>query len=377
MKISSVILSAAALICGLNASARELPKIETPASDSRVTYVGRTLKQGDNVSFDWTGVYVRVRFEGSWLAMKASDSKANYYDVWIDRPAEAEADKTIRVSGQDSVYVLAAQEDIRTLNSKGKALSHSVIIKKRTEGEQGRTTIHCFITKAGELLQAEGLMKRQFEVIGDSYTCGYGSENSVRTDPFKPETENSNLTYAAILSRYFNADYYAVAHSGMGIARNYNDNVKGYYMPDRYAQTFDEDKEVKWDASANDFHPAVTIIYLCTNDFSTSRQPSAAQFRENYTRLLKQVKDNYGEGHPILCISSRCDDMAADYVRDAVNNCGLENVHFLSLTDAIHNNNGDLGASWHPSYEGHKKIAHAVIPYVSTLTGWELNDNIK
>ena len=58
-------------------SARELPEIHTPASDSRVTYVGRTLKEKDNVSFDWTGVYVRIRFEGTYLAMKASDSKAN------------------------------------------------------------------------------------------------------------------------------------------------------------------------------------------------------------------------------------------------------------------------------------------------------------
>lgn len=101
-------------------SARELPEIHTPASDSRVTYVGRTLKKKDNVSFDWTGVYVRIRFEGTYLAMKASDSKANYYDLWIDREPDAKADRTIRVSGKDSVYVLVEPAALKSFNSKGK-----------------------------------------------------------------------------------------------------------------------------------------------------------------------------------------------------------------------------------------------------------------
>lgn len=153
-------------VCG-TALGRDLPEIRTAASDSRITYVGRTLKEGDNVSFDWTGVYVKVSFEGSYLSMIASDTKANYYDIWIDREADATADKTIRVSGNDSLYVLVEPSDLKSLNSKGKAFSHSVIMKKRTEGEQGRTTISQFITKAGEIIQSEGLKERQFEVVGD------------------------------------------------------------------------------------------------------------------------------------------------------------------------------------------------------------------
>ena len=377
MKKIICILSAISILSGGISSARELPEIHTKASDSRITYIGRTLKQDEKVSFDWSGVYARISFEGNWLAMTASDTGANYYDIWIDRPAEAKADKTICISGNDSTYVLADPTSIPSFNSKGKSFSHTVIIKKRTEGEQGKTTIIEFITKAGDILQSDGLKQRQFEVIGDSYTCGFGSENSKKNDPFKPETENSNLTYAAIIARYFDADYYAVAHSGMGIARNYNDKFKDYYMPDRYSQTFDTDKDLKWQASEDEFNPQITIVYLCTNDFSTGRQPVREEFRKHYIQLLEQVKKNYGDEHPVLCMSSRCNDMAADYVRDVVNTCGMKNVHFLSLTDAIHDNNGDLGACQHPSYQGHKKIAHAVIPYISTLTGWEINDNIK
>lgn len=372
-KLTIVLASACVLLCG-SISARDVREYTTPASDSRITYVGRTLTEDGRVSFDWSGVYARIRFQGSYLAMTASDTKANWYDVWIDKEPCAVADMTIRISGSDSTYVLASPE---TLKDSRKDAVHTAVFKKRTEGEQGRTTISGYTTRGYGLLQAEELKARQIEFIGDSYTCGYGAENSVKTDPFKPETENCNLTYASIISRYFDADCFIVAHSGMGIARNYNDKFKEWYMPERYTQTFDGDRDQKWSSEKSPFKPAVTVIYLCTNDFSTGRQPLLKVFNAQYVKLLEQVKKNYGKSHPVLCISSRCDDMAADYVRYAVRNCGLENVHFLSLTDAIHNDSDELGASSHPNYKAHVKIAHAVIPYVSTLTGWELDDNIK
>ena len=31
-------------------------------SDRRITYIGRTLVKSGSVSFDWTGIYLRVRF---------------------------------------------------------------------------------------------------------------------------------------------------------------------------------------------------------------------------------------------------------------------------------------------------------------------------
>ncbi|MDD6252480.1 MAG: GDSL-type esterase/lipase family protein [Candidatus Cryptobacteroides sp.] len=367
---------AAALICCIS-FAREVPETVTPASDSRITYVGRTLAEGDNVTFNWTAVYAKISFEGNYLALKASDTKKNYYDIWVDRPAGAKADRVVAISGKDSLYVLVDEELLKSIGMRAqKQGSHNVIIKRRTEGEQGTTTFSGFVTK-GNVLQAEGLKPRQFEVIGDSYTCGYGTEESVRTDPFLPETENSNLTYAAILARYFNADYFSIAHSGMGIARNYNDKLKGDYMPDRYLRVFDEEGGPEWKASESPFKPKVTIIYLCTNDFSCERQPSLKSFKDNYIRLLKSIKANYGEEHPVLCMASRCDDLAADYVREAARSCGLENVYFLGITEMIHDNDSELGASWHPNYKGHIKLAHSVIPYVSTITGWEINDNIK
>ena len=269
-----------------------------PASDSRVVYVGRTAVDGASVSFDWTATYFRIAFSGQSLTMKASDTKwdtdpekaatrHNYYNVWIDSPTSAEPHRIIEVTGNDTLIELV--DSLYLIKSRRSV--HEVIVQKRTEGEQGKTTIHEFTTN-GEFFQAEPLKERQLEFIGDSYTCGYGIDAPSRKDRFRPETENASRSYAGIVSRYFDADYVAIAHSGMGIARNYNSKFKNWWMPDRYLQTFDEDSTQvnRWDATKSDFHPAMTIVYLGANDFSTSLAPRYEDFRKHYYRLFKYIK---------------------------------------------------------------------------------------
>lgn len=355
------------------------PKTEETAikaSDSRITYIGRTEVKDGNVSFDWTGVYARVRFQGNSLSFKVSDTKKNYYNVWLDGSMDAAPDKVVAVHGSDTTIVIFSAEELKARFGKDKKAArapHQVILQKRTEGEQGITTISEFITD-GEFLQADAPKERVIEYIGDSYTCGYGTE-SPNTERFKPETENQNLTYACAVARYFDADQIVVAHSGMGIVRNYNSKFTDYCMPERYLQTFDGVKETKWDAKSSSVKPDITVIYLGTNDFSRGMQPAERLFVKNYIKLLKEIKDNYGEGHPILCMTPKHDYLMFEYIRKVVDSCGLRNVHIMTLTNSVHNNVEDMGADGHPNYNGHRKIAYTVIPYISTITGWELTGN--
>ena len=67
--------------------------IETPASDTRIEFTGRTLVEGTDVSYDWSGVYFRVRFNGPYLAMKCSDSKNCWFNLWVDKEMTPEADR--------------------------------------------------------------------------------------------------------------------------------------------------------------------------------------------------------------------------------------------------------------------------------------------
>ncbi len=364
-KITVIIMTVISLTVGADLSAKKTKEIiETPASDSRIEFTGRTLTEGSDVTYDWAGVYFKVKFSGPYLAMKCSDTRNSWFNLWVDKEMSPEADRKFLVGAKDTVIVLA--------EGLGKG-EHEVILQKRTEGEQGRFTVHSFLSE-GAILQAEGRKERHIEFIGDSYTCGYGTESGDKDDPFLAETENCNLTYAAITARYFGADFNLVSHSGQGIARNYDNFNPGYHIPDRYIQTFDTEKEPLWNATSAPHTPDVVVIYLGTNDFSTAQQPHEAVFRNNYIRLLTSIKANYGEDIPILCMASPANPYMYDYIRSAVTASGLKNIAYMAVSNMAHNNEDDLGASWHPNYKGHIKVASCMIPYISTLTGWEMEE---
>lgn len=377
--MKKLLLSFTIILLAISASAEVIP-----ASDARLTFVGRTHMQGTSVAFDWTGVYCRITFSGKSLTMRATDIKPDadpaaaakkhtYFNVWIDAPMSAEPHRIIEVAGNDSIYELIDPQYLKS----SKIKQHHVTIQKRTEGEQGKVIIHEFATDAkGSFLAAEPLRERQMEFIGASYDCGYGVEDTSRLAKFSPETENASRSFPAILARYFNADHMVIAHSGMGAARNYNSKFAGYHMPDRYLQTFDEDSTIRWSPEGTGMKPDISVIYLGGNDFSVSLQPSYTKFRDGYYRLIRSIKDYYGEDHPVLCVSSKSHSTLLDYMREMVNTCPMPNVHFLATLPALYlNTDEDLGANFHPNYIGHQKFAYAYIPYIATITGWGLQDN--
>ena len=157
----------------------------------------------------------------------------------------------------------------------------------------------------------------------------------------------------------------------MGISRNYNSKFPGYAMPERYMQTFDEAKEPLWDFSQGP-RPDLTVIYLGGNDFSVSLQPKLSDYKKRYMQLLAQVKAAYGEDHPVLCVAALNEGLL-DYVREVCEDSGLKNVSYTGFISGIHNFEDELGASHHPNYLGHQKLAYSIIPYISTITGWELS----
>lgn len=371
MNVLKYLLSAL-LVCSIaNATTPKLN--EFPASDSHITYVARTLVEGNDVSFDWTGSYIRIAFEGSYLAVTLSDSGKDWFNVWLDSPFTKDADRILTAKG-DTTLVLCDADILKAKYGKKVPKQHTVILQKRTEASQGRVTIHSF--KAEKILQAEPIKQRVIEFVGDSFTCGYGTENSKPSDPFRPEDENQNHTHAAILGRYFDADILVAAHSGQGVNRNYNDGGRGYTMVDRYLRLFDasdpKDKDApKWQPESFPVKPAITVIYLGENDFSRQRQPSKRAFTEDYIKLLKEIKAFYGEDHPILCAAPRIE--VFEYVQAAVEQAGMKNVTYTGIFRQAFLMN-ETGSSHHPAYPAQRKIAHNFIPYISTLTGWPIQE---
>ena len=327
------------------------------ASDGRISWIGRTETTTEGaVSFDWSATTLRLRFSGTALELKCRDTNADWFNLWVDIPQGPQATSAFKVKGDTTITLF-----------KGKKGVHEVIIQKRTEGEQGTAIFESFSTD-GRFLDAPKPHSRLIEFIGASYTCGYGTEAPSRDDPFKPETENPALTYADIVARFFDAEAVHISHSGRGVVRNYDDFNQQDNMVKLYAQTYDQHCEKAWTPG---YTPDLVVIYLGTNDFSTGRQPHLDYWCSGYAALLRQVRAFHGEQVPIILMASKANEQMGLYVRAAGERSGVGNLHYCIINESAHNDTSDLGASWHPNYRGHRKIASILAPYVASVTGWD------
>lgn len=336
---------------------------EYRADAPQIEYVGRTHAPGDgSVRFDWSGTYLHCRFTGGYLAMRISDTKKNYFNLFIDGELQP---RVIVTQGQDSLVVLARDLSFG---------EHVVSLQKRTEGEQGCTTIHAVqISAVGKLLPAASRRERLIEFIGDSLTCGFGTEGADKDDPFLPETENCNDAYACMLARLFDADYTLLAHSGRGLVRNYDDPMpvsSDGTLNHRAGNLFDECDSIPWNFAAAR-RPDAVVVNLGSNDFSTHPHPSAEQFTEGYTRLVAHLRKVYGSV-PVVCVAPRTNADVLRYIRDFVERSGDRNLHYAAFLADYCNGDSDLGSCGHPNREGQRKMAMTIAPYLSTATGWSI-----
>ena len=346
-RVFVALVALVALVCQVDGA-------EYRADSKEVRWVGRVAVEAESgaVRFDWSGTYADVVLRGSRLEMVASDSGLNYFNVIVDGVQHA------------------------IVKSEGKE-PHSVVLFEGEEGFNGLTTVCSFVTE-GELVAEANLSKgRHIEFIGDSLTAGYGTDSASGAEPYTPETQNCNLAYGCYVARYFEADYNLVAHSGQGMVRNYGDPncTSEYTMLDRYDLLFDEaDKTQSYNFRRRSYIPDLVVIFLGTNDFSTKPWPSFEEFERGYAALVEKVRSAHGEQVPILCVSSYVFDPTFDYVWRIAQ--GDKNLHFACILPEAFAYPSELGASEHPNRVGQQKMAMTLIPYISTITGWSVRNDM-
>ena len=328
---------------------------------SAVRFVGRTAAgSGDgSVRFDWSGVYAETELDGRALAMRLSDTGKSYFDIFVD----GKHAQKIKSQGTDTIVTIADGL------SRG---VHKIAIRKCTEGETGMTTIHEFILPKGGTMTAAKPRGRHIEFIGNSLSAGFGTEGKNPREPFSPESENCNLAYSTIVPRYFDADYTIIAHSGRGAVRNYGDSVRvsRNAMRHKFLQTFDEDTTVRW--SFDGYRPDLVVINLGANDFSTEPHPYRREFVDAYSEIIDSIMAKYGAETPILSVMPYAIDTQIEPMfADILQRNSKANIHFIRMPVDYINWDSDRGAVWHPNYQGQKKMAMLIIPYVATITGWD------
>jgi len=336
-----------------------------PASDEAFQFIGRFDKTNPNsLRFDWPNSTIQFQFTGSDIALALKGGEKNYFNVFID-------DTLHDVLHQPNDSIIK----IKDIQTKG---LHTFRLQKRTEGDMGIATFSgIYLSENQKLIASEIKSIKKIEFIGNSITCGYGSEGLSRNEKFLPSTENVNKSYALIISEALNAESHVIAHSGLGVVRNYGDKnnitTTRPTMPMRYNRVLDSDATLKWDFDI--WKPDMVVINLGTNDYSTKPHPKKAVFQKGYKSFLENVQTAYGN-IPIFLISGPlAEEPAFSNIKELTDNLmesnPNSNLHFIGIPRSLLNDTTDLGSDSHPSYNGHIKMAKFILPIIAETLGWE------
>lgn len=162
--------------------------------------------------------------------------------------------------------------------------------------------------------------KLKIEFIGDSITCGYGTDGS-RYGSFSTETENFMKTYAYLTAEKLGADYSAVCYSGYGVLTGYTENgkINDKIVMNEYEKachlTGQEDPLWNFPKVKND----IVVINLGTNDASYCGSSAYARqlFTDAYVRMLRTVREKNPYAY-ILCILGDMNNSLYPSVEEAV-----------------------------------------------------------
>lgn len=343
-------------------------------SSGKIKALGRTeMVDSNRLKFDFPGVRFIMQFSGSKsIAVKFKSSSKSYFQAIIDGK--------VIVDTLGKPILFGSISDTTCVLATGLCKSkHEIVFFKRTENlDNIPSEFMGFIVDDGAKVEPAPKPKaRKLEFIGNSITCGFGTEACDKADKFTPETENNYLSYANVISRAFDADVNVVSHSGRGVVRNYGDKYKvsTQYptVPKLYVRSIDADSVKHWDF--NQFKPDAVIINLGTNDFSTFPYPDKPVFIDGYLKLIATIRGHYGQETPIFCVvGPMIDEPCYSYVKEMVEMQRKANkdskTYFIGIPTALMNPSLDFGASYHPGGDGQKKMAEIVAPVISTVLGW-------
>ena len=329
------------------------------ADDSNIEYIGRfDFSRPGIARFDWPGVQIRTNFSGTFCAIKIKDGH-NDYNILID----GKLTEVLRTSS-DTIYTIA--ENL-------KDSLHSLIITKRTEGDNSISSFEGFIlNKTDSLYPFVNKKKRKIEFIGDSFVAGLGSEGKTPDCLFSRDTDNNYIAFGPVLARRFNADYSIIAHSGIGVVRNDGDTnlTSERPLPYYYKRSCFNDT-LKWDFQK--WQPDLVVVRLGNNDYWKKPYPLTKVFQKAYINFLKEIRSFYPQASILVFCEPIGKDQHCDYISSAVtelkNEFGDKKIWFEEL-NIILDKQKDFGCQKHPNGSGHKKIADALEPIIRRAMNW-------
>ncbi|MGD8177008.1 SGNH/GDSL hydrolase family protein [Marinimicrobium sp. ARAG 43.8] len=324
----------------------------TEFTGERVRLIGRfdQSEPGEAV-FSWPASAIDMRFSGTRLALDIRSEQRVRFQVNVDDQVGTE------------LWVEPGRKRYTLADGLPKA-THRVRLTRLGESFEGRTTLVSDPITDGRLLLAPEGQDRHLLVLGDSITAGYGVEGESEACPYSQQTSSPLLTYAAVAASSLNADFQAIAWSGIGVWRSYGEQAPEQpTLTDRYPRVVALDETPVWNPAS---YPAdVIVITLGTNDYWTGEAPG---YRAGMKRLIERVRKDYSDV-PLYLIAS---PMMAGEARTAqvnvLRSLTGDRTHFLDL-GGIEAADG-YGCDYHPNTNTHQRMGEKLSRRLQQDLGW-------
>ncbi|POY36652.1 acetyl xylan esterase [Solitalea longa] len=327
------------------------------ASEAVIQYTGRIDFSNPQLPRFWQpGVYIKIGFKGPYCQLHINDevlygSSHNYITIVVDNG------KPQRMQLKDKTNVIKVAENL----SDGE---HTVLICKDTEANIG------YIEFAGincrELTALPDKPKHLIEYIGDSITCGTGSDESAVPcgKGAWHDQHNAYLAYGPITARELNAQWHLSSVSGIGLMHSCCD--MNIIMPQVFDKVSMRDNKIKWDFK--NYQPDVVSVCLGQNDGIQD----ATAFCNNYIAFVKLLRVYYPKA-TIVCMSSpMADEKLRNFQKEQLNAVvstlkasGLKDIYMHCFEKSY-----NAGCDWHPSLAEHQVIAAELTDFLKKIMKW-------
>ena len=326
------------------------------ADNPMFQYVGRIDFSDTKKPKFWSpGVYIKALFKGTSCTLLINDQELwgknhNYLEIVID-------DKPVRIQTKGKINEIQIADGLADT-------THTLIITKNTESNIGY--LEFIGLRCVALLPLPAKPIRKMEFIGNSITCGTGSDQSeipCGTGAWHDQ-HNAWLSYGAITARSLVAQYHLSSVSGIGLMHSCcNMDI---VMPTVFNKIEMRGDSLPWDFK--NYQADLVTICLGQNDGIQDFNI----FCNNYSSFILQLRGHYPNAMFVCVTSPMADATLAAFMKKSLtaivkkaNAAGDNKVISYFFSKQYHN-----GCDGHPDLADHAQIATELTTFIKKKMNW-------
>ena len=317
----------------------------------KLKMLGRTRFTPKGLELSWSGSGCAISPCARRIVLTFADAGASASPVMVGVYVNGKKE-THALQGERALVVVEAEEGITALS-----------VLRLSAGDQALylESIELWGEDELALLPPPEKKKNKILFIGDSITCGYGTDSSSSHNIYHTWEEDVTHAYAYLTAEHFDADYQIIAISGQGIVLNCR-GEHGRLFCEFFGQANRTPTPVPDESG---FSPRLVVVNGGTND--NGKPVPQEDFKEGVDHLLTLLRANYPDAY-ILWIYGA---MNAPYHQVLVQVFDErqktdENMSYVNARP-IYDNPAFVGANGHPTHLGQIDLAEQLTKHIHAL----------